>query len=123
MTIQSDPVVLAQRFLFALARLAAKRRGVTFGTPVIDPAGVVLYVPCSDGIVALRVRGASFSPPWHSTGFTPGPPIVAAGLVWDASRGGSLRALDLSSGQVRYQAGQGYWGYLSGLTAMRWTGQ
>ncbi len=44
----------------------------------------MIYVPCTDGLVALRVAkdGASFEEAWRSPGFNAGPPIVAGGLVW-----------------------------------------
>src|SRR3954453_7649536 len=37
----------------------------------------LLFVPCTDGLVALRVNGNSFSTAWRSGSFNAGPPIVA----------------------------------------------
>ena len=64
-------------------------------------AGSVLYVPCLDGLRALRVGpGATFSVAW--SGPATGPPIVAGGAVWAVAFGGStLVALDPASGAVR----------------------
>jgi outer membrane protein assembly factor BamB len=42
----------------------------------------LLFVPCTDGLVALRVSGNSFSTAWRSGSFNAGPPIVAGGAVW-----------------------------------------
>jgi hypothetical protein len=44
----------------------------------------MVYVPCTDGLVAVRVAsgGGSFSVLWRADGFSAGPPIVAGGLVW-----------------------------------------
>jgi outer membrane protein assembly factor BamB len=43
-----------------------------------------VYVPCSDGVVAVRIAngGGSFSELWKAEGFGAGPPIVAGGLIW-----------------------------------------
>lgn len=52
-----------------------------------------IYVPCTDGLVALTVAGdgRSYVQRWHSSAFDAGPPIVAGGLVW---------TVDLSSGAL-----------------------
>ena len=56
--------------------------GGSFGGTAHD--GRWIYVPCSDGLVALRVAddGRSFDQVWRSAAFDAGPPIVAGGLVW-----------------------------------------
>jgi hypothetical protein len=56
--------------------------GGSFGGTAHD--GRSIYVPCSDGLVALRVAddGRSFDQVWRSSAFDAGPPIVAGGLVW-----------------------------------------
>ena len=68
-------------------------------------AGIV-YVPCQDGLYALRVNGDSFSTMWKATGST-GPPILAGGAVWTidgstlrayaAVTGGSIGSFDLGN--------------------------
>jgi outer membrane protein assembly factor BamB len=42
----------------------------------------LLFVPCSDGLFALRFNGDSFTTAWKSDSFNAGPPIVAGGAVW-----------------------------------------
>jgi len=70
--------------------------------------GSTVYLPCFSGIIAIR---ATASPPglrllWSSrTGG--GPPIVAGGLIWTISQGGTLYGLDPRTGQVRQQASIG----------------
>jgi outer membrane protein assembly factor BamB len=41
-----------------------------------------VYVPCTNGLYALRVSGNSFSEAWHAGSSNAGPPIVAGGVVW-----------------------------------------
>ena len=64
-------------------------------------AASILYVPCLDGLRALRIGpGATFSGAW--TGPATGPPILAGGAVWAVAFGGSsLYALDPASGAQR----------------------
>ncbi|MFL5797880.1 MAG: PQQ-binding-like beta-propeller repeat protein [Actinomycetota bacterium] len=60
-----------------------------------------VYVPCTDGLVALTVAddGGSFSRRWTSASFDAGPPIVAGGLVWTVDlSSGALVGLDETSG-------------------------
>jgi hypothetical protein len=70
-----------------------------------------VYVPCDGvGLKALRIDSAnhSFSLAWSAGGFSPGPPIVAGGLVWSASRGGgSLSGFDQATGQLKIQVSVG----------------
>jgi outer membrane protein assembly factor BamB len=68
--------------------------GVAFQAPL-------LFVPCSDGLVALRVNGNSFTPAWRSASFNAGPPIIAGGVVWTIDIGSAtLTALAPDSGRV-----------------------
>ena len=71
----------------------------------------LLYVPCDGvGLVALNVDTAahSFSVAWSAGGFSPGPPIVAGGLVWSASRGGGrLSGFDRATGRLQVQVALG----------------
>ena len=64
----------------------------------------VAYVPCSDGIAAVRIDGATLRALWRGPRAALGPPILAAGAVWVADyNGGTLYALDPATGSVRYQ--------------------
>ncbi len=70
----------------------------------IATVGMTVYLPCTSGIIAVRVTQ---SPPelhllWNS-GTGGGPPIVAAGLVWTIGQNGVLYGLDPATGQVRQQ--------------------
>ncbi len=84
--------------------------GQTFSAPVCAEAfggvaylGPYVYVPCTDGLVALQLTGPSFAVVWRGPAFFAGPPIVAGGAVWTISRGGTLYALDPGTGQARFQ--------------------
>jgi outer membrane protein assembly factor BamB len=56
-----------------------------------------VYVPCSDGLVALRLSGDSFSVAWKA-GSSAGAPIVSGGAVWSIDQGGKLHAYAPDSG-------------------------
>jgi outer membrane protein assembly factor BamB len=59
-----------------------------------------VYVPCTDGLYALRVSGHRFAVAWRATGLNPGPPIVAGGAVWSIDRsGGELSGFDAGTGR------------------------
>lgn len=58
----------------------------------------MLFVPCRDGLVALRMEGSRFNVAWRAAG-TDGSPIVTGDTVW---------ALDLQGGVLHaYQASDG----------------
>jgi outer membrane protein assembly factor BamB len=67
--------------------------------------GMTVYLPCLNGIIAVR---ATRSPPalhllWNS-GTGGGPPIVAGGLVWTIAQSGKLYGLDPATGKIRQRA-------------------
>lgn len=67
--------------------------------------GTVVFLPCLNGPVAVRV---SASPPslrvlWNAS-VGGGPPIYAAGLVWTMGQNGTLYGLSPTTGAVRQQA-------------------
>jgi len=71
-------------------------------------SGQRLWVPCSDGLVALDVTEASISVAWKAPHPRLGSPIVAAGAVWAIEPdSGRLYALDLTSGAVLYNLNLG----------------
>jgi polyvinyl alcohol dehydrogenase (cytochrome) len=80
-----------------------------YGSPVYSKP--YLYVPCFDGLTALRVdlSARTFSVAWRSPNFKAGSPIVAGGAVWvldvDA---GILLAIDPITGQVRWDGQVGH---------------
>jgi outer membrane protein assembly factor BamB len=57
-----------------------------------------VYVPCSDGLVAVRLSGDSFSVAWRA-GSSAGAPIVSGGAVWTIDHGGVLHAYAPDSGR------------------------
>lgn len=68
-------------------------------------AGGRIYVPCTSGLVALRLRSRSFSVAWRVSGVRPGPPIVAGGAVWAVDLDGRrLNAYSTGSGRRRFSA-------------------
>ncbi len=71
-------------------------------------AAAMIYVPCTDGLVALRLdAGASFSVAWRSPSFFAGPPIVSGGAVWTITRAAELVALDAATGAPVFQTALG----------------
>jgi outer membrane protein assembly factor BamB len=65
-------------------------------------AGSWIFVPCADGLAALRLHdGPSFSVAWRGPSFDAGPAILAGGAVWCVDiNGGVLYGLDAASGRV-----------------------
>lgn len=70
------------------------------GTAYAPP---MLYVPCTDGLVALRIGGGGFQAAWHAAvQASNAPPIVAYGSVWQIDNGAAaLLQIDPASGQLR----------------------
>jgi outer membrane protein assembly factor BamB len=64
-----------------------------------------VYVPCRDGLAAVRLEaGPRFAVAWHGPRFPAGPPIVAGGVVWTLDlAGGELYGFDPPSGAVRFR--------------------
>ncbi len=56
-----------------------------------------LFVPCGDGLRAVRPGAAPPTALWHTSSGAHGSPIVAGGLVWSVT-GGTLYALDPANG-------------------------
>ncbi|HTT00329.1 MAG TPA: PQQ-binding-like beta-propeller repeat protein [Streptosporangiaceae bacterium] len=71
----------------------------------IAVSGMTAYLPCGSGVIAVR---AAASPPalhllWSSAA-APGPPVLAAGLVWTIGQNGTLYGLSPATGAVRQTA-------------------
>jgi outer membrane protein assembly factor BamB len=78
--------------------------GAAFGG--LAYAGGKVYVPCTNGLYAVRVGARSLSVAWRGPSFRAGPPIVAGGLVWTIDLdGGQLEGLSTGSGRVAFRAG------------------
>ncbi len=72
-----------------------------FGTAAVLDRQV--FAPCTDGLVDVDTEGDRLARAWQSPGRA-GPPIVAAGLVWDLFGSARLSALDPKTGQERFGA-------------------
>ena len=80
-------------------------QGAYGGTAYSAP---LVLVPCTDGLVAVRVAGQRFSVAWRASGLNAGPPIVAGGAAWSIDRDtGRLTGYDLASGRQVASAGLG----------------
>lgn len=71
-------------------------------------SGSLVYVPCADGLYALKVTSSSISVAWSTGAPRLGSPILAAGAVWAIEpASGTLFALDPASGRVLYETALG----------------
>jgi outer membrane protein assembly factor BamB len=71
--------------------------GIPFGGGAVD--GAVVYVPCANGVTAVRISG---DPPklnqlWTDDGAAAGSPIIAGGLIWSIGDG-RVHGLDPANG-------------------------
>ena len=68
-------------------------------------AANVLYVPCTDGPAAVQIGAdGSTKTLWRGPRSATGSPILVSGALWVADPGsGTIYALDLGSGQVRFE--------------------
>jgi outer membrane protein assembly factor BamB len=85
-------------------RFSAPVCGSAFGGTAVT--GAVVYVPCRDGLIALRVdAGAAprFSALWRGPSAAAGSPVIAGGLVWMVTLSGDLYGLDQGTGAVRFR--------------------
>ena len=63
----------------------------------------VIYVPCGEGVVALKVNFTThtFVKLWSSASFDAGPPIVSGNAVWSVDiNGGTIYALNKNNGSI-----------------------
>jgi len=96
--------VLHQSALGGVGGQAAATTGFCGGMAFGGSADLdgTLFVPCSDGIRAVRPTTAAPVALWRAASGAHGSPIVAGGLVWSVS-GGSLFAIDPASGATVQQ--------------------
>ena len=76
-----------------------------YGTAAVNTT--LTFVPCSDGLVAVRVNGGRFDVAWRTAGHNVTSPIVAAGAVWAFDGDGRLTAYDPATGVVRFTTAVG----------------
>ena len=62
--------------------------------------GTVVYLPCTDGVRAVRVDGAGpVYVLWHASGSVTGSPVIGGGRIWALdTTAGVLHALDPATG-------------------------
>lgn len=81
-------------------------------------SGSTVFVPCTDGLVALSVSATGITVKWRANHPVLGSPIVAAGVLWaiepDSAK---LYALDPASGAVLYSTSLGSARHFSTLAA------
>ena len=69
-------------------------------------AGTTVYLPCGGGLVAVGVNpsGPSMSVQWSTSTGSPGPAVIAGGLVWTVDHNaGTLYGLDPATGNASQQ--------------------
>ena len=71
----------------------------SFGGAAVD--GAVVYLPCTDGVRAVRVDDAGqLHALWHASDSITGSPVIGGGRIWVLDTGaGVLHALDPSTGK------------------------
>ncbi len=64
-------------------------------------SGSVAYIPCQGGLEALQTSSgpASITSLWTNDGGSPGPPILAGGLIWSID-GNTLNGIDPANGHT-----------------------
>jgi outer membrane protein assembly factor BamB len=80
---------------------------LSFGGAAVD--GDVVYLPCTDGVRAVRVDGAGqLHLVWHTSGSITGSPVIGGGRIWALdTNAGVLHALDPSTGKSLSQVDVG----------------
>jgi outer membrane protein assembly factor BamB len=89
------------------AEVSSKRLCASFGGTAV--VGDTVYVPCSDGIRAVRISNAGvLTERWHAAQSIAGSPVVGGGRVYALDQdAGVLHALDPASGKAREQVAVG----------------
>ena len=88
-------------------QVSSRHLCVSFGGTAV--AGDTVYVPCTDGLRAVRVDAhGRMTVLWHASGSVTGSPVLGGGRVWSLDPdSGVLYALDPHSGRVRGQVAVG----------------
>jgi outer membrane protein assembly factor BamB len=98
---KSGPVyVLRQGHLGGIGgQVSATNVCLSYGGPAVD--GNVVYLPCTDGVRAVRIDSAGrLDELWHAPDAVAGSPVIGGGRVWALDQtGGVLHALDPATGQ------------------------
>jgi outer membrane protein assembly factor BamB len=98
---KSGPVyVLRQGHLGGIAgQVSVQNICISFGGAAVD--GDVVYLPCTDGVRAVRVDGSGrLHVLWHASASITGSPVIGGGRIWALDTGaGVLHALDPAPGR------------------------
>jgi outer membrane protein assembly factor BamB len=86
-------------------KFSAKVCSGGYGSAAVS--GGLIYVPCVDGLVALRTGPDRFDVAWRSPSVSTAAPIVAAGTVWAIDGKGTLTAYDPATGVPRFTTALG----------------
>jgi outer membrane protein assembly factor BamB len=80
---------------------------LSFGGAAVD--GGVVYLPCTDGVRAVRVDDAGkLHVMWHASGSITGSPVIGGGRIWALdTTAGVLHALDPATGKSLSQVDVG----------------
>lgn len=81
-----------------LASTGVCNGGGAYGADAVS--GSTVYVPCTGGLVAVRVAGRSIRVLWRSGAGGPGSPLVAGGRLFEETGAGELVALNPANGRV-----------------------
>jgi outer membrane protein assembly factor BamB len=87
-----------------LGQVGGELASIKIGSSAFGAAattGSMVFVPCTQALVALRVTGDTIEVAWSVRGGA-GPPIVAAGAVWSLFHDGQLKAVDPVTGTVSF---------------------
>jgi outer membrane protein assembly factor BamB len=99
---KSGPVyVLRQGRLGGIGgQVSAANVCLSYGGAAVD--GSVVYLPCTDGVRAVRVESdGTLHVLWHASDSVAGSPVIGGGRVWALDQdGGVLHALDPATGQT-----------------------
>lgn len=63
--------------------------------------GAVVFLPCSDGLLQVRVQNGTLAAGWRAPGQVTGSPVVVGSTVWSVQQNGALYGLDAASGRQR----------------------
>jgi outer membrane protein assembly factor BamB len=94
--------VLNQSHLGGVGGQVALTNGFCFADGGSADLDGTLYVPCSNGVAAVKVTASAPTMEWETSSGAHGSPIVAGGMVWSIG-GGQLTALNASTGATVQQ--------------------
>jgi len=67
----------------------------------VTGGGAVAYLPCSGGLLQVRVQDGRLSRGWQAQGQVTGSPVVVGRTVWSVQQDGALYGLDAATGRQR----------------------